>query len=1406
MAFSLRGPVYEWPTGRTDRVTYDRYWGRALHFPDDKLGFYYVDLHSDQHEDASTHQKSRPSEKPAFLPLIPTVEDAAAMEVVTDARFAPDDHHIAYVVGNQIFVTNRLDVENGAAPIALLQKWAAEAHYEVLAFFWSPTAVSLELVAVSTCGIEIFKVKSNIKSARTYQTLARRVWVEPRVGLMVCCIGARTLQPFDLRPRRTPQKLPKFDLYIGKSKAIEHFDVNVLTLYGETYCVHLDVLHGKVSLRNISDARKSTPENDIVLSVLPYPNVDLLPDGIVPGQPAYFLGPPSAFAAAALKNTSTSALAPSGTTPQEELAQLVSPAPAGASSASEPLDVPSETARGPLRISVVDDLLLVHRVDRGWSWVFDVRLPHSNGIAFSRSFENAYEFSSLSNVVFDRPGGKVYLLHVNQDFLFHFFERNYSLFSGTLFLTLEEQLLREQQFMVSSRVSPPTSYEEYLKQVAAKMLLRASGVEQGGSSNQAAVEPAAGSGARLSLLSTYLLQLALRRGRAKERALFVLRRALENKLSLEEWAHNFAVLNLAYRGVIEQNAAANRERAAGAAGATGSSASTAAKGSKPRHPQGGKTSADAVLEGGEGPGAGVGLAPSTSSGGSATAAAGRSIGPSTASGEETGPINTSGSGQKTVSLASLTSRLNGRTILSEKDVVLEVFIPYFEHCYGDTAQFIVELPGSETDRTARGDLMSQSATESCEPKTESDLDEESDGTRKTTQEGAEKRSKDLPGAGGAASETGEPVSAASAQQGGSTSSSARGRSSSTQQAWRASYQLDPKNVCLLSDVYVPGNPQSCLTVPCLRWTRPSREYHRREPYYSTAPPGSGSHPFPTPALTSTATAPSRTHQKPHPYNLQPVPIPATAPYLLQVVLAYLNSLLNLQILPHRILQCLLFDLCVYFEQFHLLQQLLHYHVLLDNPDLCRRLVSLVLQSLRKNNHKVEAHHAPSGLFLVPSSSGSTSCCAPDEAHQPQPAEEEFFASLRRNRQWLTQAALDMALRFRDFFTVADCLVLSEQFVDAIFLIKQTQLTQYPLAHLLDRVFRRILLHLEHELLQSDTGDVVSEEKADVEMKRTQRITEELNELQKKLLAAEPGSEGNKVLSVKENGEKWCRSVELFRYVAVWRSCLREIQLWHEQADRWKDSRAEGRGEDGRSREAAPEPARANCVVALQQESPDQLFVYGCCLGHAYAVVFLRHFLQLQGQMKARSLPDLRGVALNVPYPSPAVPHGFGLARFANKYVPTSVLSGVACVGQSFFKPLMQFSFCNSTAKMLKTVLAKEEKELFATSVGSASGDEEDCVLLAKELKGHAEAFARQEGAGDRGEGRSFFTVFGSSEKDQLTPGRAVRWLVTDVYAELGCDYEEAAPCSSHQLMVMGGGPVWNAPVHEKLLREKWGLI
>eukprot|EP00916_Digyalum_oweni_P000053 GHVL01000069.1.p1 GENE.GHVL01000069.1~~GHVL01000069.1.p1 ORF type:complete len:724 (-),score=81.03 GHVL01000069.1:652-2823(-) len=64
------------------------------------------------------------------------------------------------------------------------------------------------------------------------------------------------------------------------------------------------------------------------------------------------------------------------------------------------------------------------------------------------------------------------------------------------------------------------------------------------------------------------------------------------------------------------------------------------------------------------------------------------------------------------------------------------------------------------------------------------------------------------------------------------------------------------------------------------------------------------------------------------------------PYLLCSCLAYLTSLLAVQIVPNKILQCFVFDMCVYYNQFGVLFQILQYHVFPDSLDISLRLLSL----------------------------------------------------------------------------------------------------------------------------------------------------------------------------------------------------------------------------------------------------------------------------------------------------------------------------------------------------------------------------------------------------------------------------------------------------------------------------------
>merc|ERR1712224_63743 len=125
--------------------------------------------------------------------------------------------------------------------------------------------------------------------------------------------------------------------------------------------------------------------------------------------------------------------------------------------------------------------------------------------------------------------------------------------------------------------------------------------------------------------------------------------------------------------------------------------------------------------------------------------------------------------------------------------------------------------------------------------------------------------------------------------------------------------------------------------------------------------------------------------------------PLRSPYIVSVVVAYLRSLLSMQILPHKILQCFVFDICMYFHQEHTLQQLLHYHVLLDSTDLVLRLKNV---------------------------------------------------SVKRGSAWATQSCLDMALRLHEYSIVADMLLLTRQYLDIVPFLVNRQASGFKLQQLL----------------------------------------------------------------------------------------------------------------------------------------------------------------------------------------------------------------------------------------------------------------------------------------------------------------------------------------------------------------------
>ena len=123
-------------------------------------------------------------------------------------------------------------------------------------------------MVVTSQGIEIFRLsfeQRSSKSTRTFPTPVRVCWLEPSAATVLVCTGARTLQPYDFRRRNA--KLPRFDLVLSRGQSIEPGDVALMTIYDCTYCIHADGSTGKVSLRNVTNLEKGTPEHDIVIDI-----------------------------------------------------------------------------------------------------------------------------------------------------------------------------------------------------------------------------------------------------------------------------------------------------------------------------------------------------------------------------------------------------------------------------------------------------------------------------------------------------------------------------------------------------------------------------------------------------------------------------------------------------------------------------------------------------------------------------------------------------------------------------------------------------------------------------------------------------------------------------------------------------------------------------------------------------------------------------------------------------------------------------------------------------------------------------------------------------------------------------------------------------------------------------------
>lgn len=127
--------------------------------------------------------------------------------------------------------------------------------------------------------------------------------------------------------------------------------------------------------------------------------------------------------------------------------------------------------------------------------------------------------------------------------------------------------------------------------------------------------------------------------------------------------------------------------------------------------------------------------------------------------------------------------------------------------------------------------------------------------------------------------------------------------------------------------------------------------------------------------------------------------PSRSPYIVSVLVAYLRSLSRTQIDPHKTLQCFVFDICMYYHQEHTLQQLLHYHVLLDSPELVCRLKEVSV----------------------------------------------------KGRRWAIQACLDMAVRCEEHVVMAEVLLHTRQYLDVACFVRQKQVSEFKVKWVLEQI-------------------------------------------------------------------------------------------------------------------------------------------------------------------------------------------------------------------------------------------------------------------------------------------------------------------------------------------------------------------
>eukprot|EP00397_Hematodinium_sp_SG-2012_P030019 GEMP01031759.1.p1 GENE.GEMP01031759.1~~GEMP01031759.1.p1 ORF type:complete len:662 (+),score=142.96 GEMP01031759.1:144-2129(+) len=245
----LSPSAYSWDEAVA--VTFDRGEERLIHVMSD--GFYAISV-----------GKNAP-----MASLFVSLSAFGGADWVRDVRIAPSEKHMCIhgrPGGNVccLWINNLKNPSYKTGVPVMFKKGGADV--DLLQFYWAKSNGEAhdDLVVVTTAGVEVFQISYepvSVRSMRWYPMNIRLAWTSPIIVLVG--IGSKSLQPLNLQSARP--WLPKFDLYVQSPIAKENVDL--VTLYGMAFCVHMDQSRQRLSLRNVSDPSQSAPEYDVVIDL-----------------------------------------------------------------------------------------------------------------------------------------------------------------------------------------------------------------------------------------------------------------------------------------------------------------------------------------------------------------------------------------------------------------------------------------------------------------------------------------------------------------------------------------------------------------------------------------------------------------------------------------------------------------------------------------------------------------------------------------------------------------------------------------------------------------------------------------------------------------------------------------------------------------------------------------------------------------------------------------------------------------------------------------------------------------------------------------------------------------------------------------------------------------------------------